>query len=374
METYPKISQPGKMRKITPFVISFAAGILLVASVLGGYAWENKIVGKAALEFFARTLGYDAFMDRGANKVAALRAMPGNYFREVDTPKLILDVKFENWEKILAKRAKALATGGLVQEADDFVPASIRYSDGKAKVRIRLKGDHLDHLEGDKWSFRIKAKGKDHVYGMRRFSLQKPESREFQLTPMMIALTESLGMIPARYMFVDLTINGKHIGVMALEEHPAKEMLEAAARKESVVVRFSEKYFWNWYQKGGSTAGAFNPFNDYRFAPIDAFQSSKIVKSATLTSNYDVASGLLRAFAEKRVPPSTVFDPGLMGRYLAVAELFGAWHGIRWHNMRFYFNPQTSLLEPMPFDMSSELKWGSFVTSAEPITRATSSR
>ena len=369
METHPKLNQPGKIRRLTPFAVAFAAGILAVATVLGGYAWENKSVGKVAVEFFARTLGYDAFMDRGANKIAALRALPGNYFRNVDIPKMVLDIKFEHWQKILAKRAKALASGGLVQEDGDFVPASIRYADGKAKVKVRLKGDHLDHLEGDKWSFRIKTRNKDHVYGMRRFSLQKPEAREFQLTPMMLALTKSLGLIPARYMFVDLTINGDRIGTMALEEHPAKEMLEASGRKDSVIIRFSEKYFWNWYNKGGTATSSFSPFNDYRFAPIDAFQSSRIQKSAVLSRHQRVSSGLLRGFSEGRLPASKVFDADLMGRFLAVTELFGAWHGIRWHNLRFYFNPLTSLLEPLPFDFSSELKWGSFVTSKEPITR-----
>ena len=134
METHPKLNQPGKFRRLTPFAVAFVAGILAVALVAGSYAWENKFVGKAALEFFARSLGYDAFLDRGANKIAALRALPGNYFRNVDIPKVVLDIKFEHWEKILAKRARALANGGLVQEEGDFVPASIRYADGKAKV------------------------------------------------------------------------------------------------------------------------------------------------------------------------------------------------------------------------------------------------
>jgi hypothetical protein len=31
---------------------------------------------------------------------------------------------------------------------------------------------------------------------------------------------------------------------MAIEEHPAKEMLEASGRKDSVIIRFSEKYYW----------------------------------------------------------------------------------------------------------------------------------
>ncbi len=373
MDTQPKQSRPGALRKLAPYAASFIVGVLALAGLLGGYAWENKFVGKSAVLFFARSMGFDAFLAYGESKSAALRAAPGNYFRVVDVPKVVLDIKFEHWQKILAKRAKALSIGGLFQEADDFVPASIRYSDGEvvssAKVKIRLKGDHLDHLEGKKWSFRVKTRGKDHVWGMRRFSLQTPETRNFQLTPMMLALTKSLGLVTARYSFVDVTINGNHIGVMALEEHAAKELLEASGRKASVIVRYSEKHNWNWYRKGQISANSFSPFNDYRFAPVDAFQSSSIAKSPVLASNYRVAAGLLRSFARGRLPASQVFDPKIMGRYLAVSELFGAWHGLRWHNMRFYFNPQTSLLEPLPYDMSTQLRDTAFVTKGEAIAR-----
>ena len=130
METHRKESRRGPLRKLAPYAASFMVGVVALAGALAGYAWENKTVGKTALAFFARTLGYDAFMDRGADKIAALRALPGNYFREVDTPKIVLDIKFEHWEKILAKRAQAVRLGNLIQETDDFVPASIRYSDG----------------------------------------------------------------------------------------------------------------------------------------------------------------------------------------------------------------------------------------------------
>ncbi len=220
METHRKESRRGPLRKLAPYAASFMVGVVALAGALAGYAWENKFVGKTALDFFARTQGFDYFLEQGLSKVAALRTAPANYFRAVDIPKVVLDVKFEHWEKILAKRAKALRSGNLIQEADDFVPASIRYSDGKAistaKVKVRLKGDMLDHLEGKKWSFRVRTRGKDHVYGMRRFSLQKPQTRNFQMTPMMLSLTKSMGLISARYFFVDLNINGKNIGIMAL--------------------------------------------------------------------------------------------------------------------------------------------------------------
>ena len=374
METHPKRARAGTPHKLIPYMVSFMAGGLVLAALLGGYVVHNTSVGKSALEAFARSLGYDAFLETGIDKLALVRAVPGNFVRDVDMPRIVLDIKFEHWQKILVKRNGALARGILIQEAGDFVPTSIRYSDGKttrtAKAKLRLKGDWIDHLQGKKWSFRIRTKGKDQFFGMRRFSLQKPETRTFQLAPMFLSLTRDLGIISLRYFFADVTINGTHIGVMAVEEHPAKELLEASGRKESVIIRFSEKYLWNARVKSGGGASEDDIFDDYRMAPIDAFQSSRIAKSSTLSNNYRVAAGLLRGFTDGRLSPSEVFDAELMGRFLAAAELFGARHGIIWHNLRFYYNPQTALLEPLPFDMTSSSRWDAVVTTGEPIIEA----
>ena len=90
----------------------------------------------------------------------------------------------------------------------------------------------------------------------------------------------------------------------------------------------------------------------------------------SLSSNYQVAAGLLRAFGDGRLPASKVFDAELMGRFLAISELFGAWHGVRWKSVRFYFNPQTSLLEPIPFDMTAGLRWEEIISEKYQFIRA----
>ena len=46
-----------------------------------------------------------------------------------------------------------------------------------------------------------------------------------------------------------------------------------------------------------------------------------------------------------------------MGRFLAVAEMWGAWHVLRWHNIRFYVNPVTLKLEPIAFDANTGDGW-----------------
>ncbi len=99
METQNRQHRPGTLRKLAPFGISFVAGAFALILVLGVYAWENKSTGKTALVFFARTMGYDAFLVLGESKGAALKAAPGNYFRDIKVPKVVLDVKFEHWEK-----------------------------------------------------------------------------------------------------------------------------------------------------------------------------------------------------------------------------------------------------------------------------------
>ncbi|MCZ6770974.1 MAG: CotH kinase family protein [Proteobacteria bacterium] len=389
METYPKQSPPGTLRKLAPYVISFMVGVLALAFLVGAHSRENTFVGKPELVSFFHTLGYDYFRENGLSLISALRAAPANYIRKVDIPQVVLDIKFEHWQRILAKRTNALDIGFLVQEEGDFVPATIRYSDDKssgvAKVKVRLKGDMLDHLEGKKWSFRVKTRNKDHVFGMRRFSLQKPQTRHFQSTPIMLWLTKSLGLISPRYFFVELTINGKHIGMMALEEHPAKELIEASERKESVIIRYSEKHYFSALlhrRRTGRKADALQlnprhaklwnvtPIDDYRLAPIDGFQSSRIARSPSLSSNYQVAAGLLRAFGDGRQSASKVFDAELMGRFLAISELFGAWHGVRWKSVRFYFNPQTALLEPIPFDLTASLRWQEIISTKYQFFRA----
>jgi hypothetical protein len=282
-------------------------------------------------------------------------------------PRLVVDIKFKHFQNLQKKRDEAVAKGFLIKESDDFVPASIRLNGKTVKVKLRLKGDLTDHLQGNKWSFRIYVKGNDNIFGLRRFSIQHPCTRSFQAQPLFFETLRDKGVLTPRYFFVDVTVNGKDIGIMALEEHFSKELLESQKRYESVIIKFDESLFWDeWMaicQKGPI-------FDNYKNATIDAFGSTKIGKSEKLSKDYATAVGLLRGFVNGELSGSDVFDTELMGRFLAVSELFGARHGVSWNNMRFYFNPVTSRLEPIGFDsyrmlLSDELF--SIISSEEPL-------
>ncbi len=243
-----------------------------------------------------------------------------------ELPKLNIDIKFKHLTKLYDKRAEALAKDILIQGPDDFVPASIRLGERTIKVKLRLKGDRTEHLKGKKWSFRVRVRGKDQIFGMRRFSIQNPKVRGYHTELLFQETLRDLGVLVPRYFFVDVVVNGDDVGIMALEEHFSKELLESNGRRESVIVRFDESLVWEANDAFGG--GWFGAFDSYLNAPIDAFQSAKVQKSEQLGSEYAIAVGILRGFNSGFMQASEVFDAELFGKYLAVAELWGAEHAV----------------------------------------------
>jgi hypothetical protein len=299
----------------------------------------------------------------------------GSFFRSriddlPDVPEIVIDVPFKEISRIYRKRQEALAIGHLVQAADDFVKADIRLAGRNVPVKLRLKGDWIDHLQGRKWSFRIRVRSGDHLLGMRRFSIQNPATRGFQAEKMYFELLGGLSLMTPRYQFVNVTLNGEPMGLMALEEFFAKELLEFHRRREGVIVRFDESLVWNSRDSlAGDPVGWNGSFDDYRNAAIDAIGSTKISESAALSEQYRVAQGLLKGFADGRLRASQVFDVQQLGRFIAASDVMGAWHATRWANLRFYLNPVTLKLEPIPFDATLQEAFfdARSIVNSEPI-------
>ncbi|MBL0017407.1 MAG: hypothetical protein IPP17_13495 [Bacteroidetes bacterium] len=88
-----------------------------------------------------------------------------------------LKVGKKQMARLHARRDKALELGILQEDDSSWVKAELIEGERNWPVRIRLKGDWVDHLEGDKWSFRVELKGEGAWRRMTEFSLQSPERR-----------------------------------------------------------------------------------------------------------------------------------------------------------------------------------------------------
>ena len=296
--------------------------------------------------------GYKTF-DRREPIVASTRKAIKNWVggmqpTDSDVPTLVLDVKYEYMNKIFNQRDQALRHGRLIQSDDSFVKGKIRERSGSIPVKLRLKGDFLDHLQGRKWSFRIHTRKGNHFLGMRKFSVQHPKVRAYQAERLFFDSLRRYGVLAPRWRLVNLVLNGDDLGIMAMEEHFSKELLESQSRREGIVLRFDESLVWT--SPDGNIRHFGGIYDDYRNATVDAFQTSKVFESPVLTEHYRVATGMMRSFMAGESRASDVFDAESLGAYLAVADVFGSEHTIRWHNLRFYVNPITLKLEPIGFD------------------------
>ena len=132
---------------------------------------------------------------------------------------ITLDIKHKDFQYLSFKRKQALRYGKLISSDDDYVPALLNTKNKTVKVSIRLKGDWANQFIGEKWSFRIKVKNGDTVFGMRRFSLHHPKERNFIWEWIYHKMLSNEGLISLRYKFIRLKLNGKDLGIYALEEH-----------------------------------------------------------------------------------------------------------------------------------------------------------
>ena len=254
------------------------------------------------------------------------------------------------------KRAAALRNGVLQTSEDDWVDGQVQAPEGSTMAaKVRLKGDWLDHLRSNKWSFRIKLKGAHSWRGMQTFSLHTPAARYFLHEWLLHRFWEQEDVLTTRYDFIELLINGESRGIYAYEEHFEKQLVESQQRREGPIVKFSEEGFWAGMSRQLTSYGFIRPGSGHSGqnlanAPVVAFNETEIRQDTIQSRLYQQAHLLLEAYRQGNSTPEQVFDLEKLARYYAGCDLLNGYHGIVWHNQRFYYNPLIGQLEPIGFD------------------------
>jgi len=285
----------------------------------------------------------------------------------------------KQFNKLKAKRDQALSVGVLQTADEDFVPATIRYNNENYKAKIRLKGDWTDHLKGLKWSYRIKLSGDKTIQGMRKFSVHHPASRGYLNEWLYHKAIKQEGIMGLRYDFLEgflhVKVQSKHIavttnvGIYAIEETFDKRLIENNGRKVGVILKLTEADMWRESAKifeiskitGTSIEGKYNPrYGSSKGMTVTAYSLSTIFADTTLNKQFKLAKNLLNRYRDGELKISQVFDVEKTAKFTALANLFGGTHGLTAHNLRWYYNPITSLIEPIAFDGNSGYKLAAF--------------
>jgi hypothetical protein len=263
--------------------------------------------------------------------------LPINYIRGVLThaDKLIINIKHKDFLKIAHKKFEASANEGLYTTAEDWVPAEISYGGIEYKAKVRLKGELADHWRDDGyWSLKVNMRGSDTLFGMDRFSIQHPRTRSFLNEWYFHKILRHLDIIGLRYDFLPVVVNGRDYPIFALEENFDKRLIENNNRREGPVFRISKR--------GTKETPYFNG--------VIFYKADKLAENSETAELMRRARRLMLGFLSGELGASEVFDVKLMARFLALNDLFGNYHTLGRKDIRFYFNPITGLIEPVPID------------------------
>lgn len=260
-----------------------------------------------------------------------------------DFPTLALQINSLNFKKIKKKREEAKKRGLLFSSKEDLVEADIKVDDKEYSCLTRLKGDLLDHLRSDKWSFRIMLDGNGSWKGMKVFSIHNSKARSHLAEWTMHQIMRSEGIISPQYDFMQFVLNDKNIGVYAYEQHFDNHFLTENKKLVSPILRHNDEGYWDNVQ---------GKLTDYEWAEssqIELFNKEN-QGDPQFMKLYHYGHSQLNDYLGGRKEVDEVFDIDKMARYYALMEIGHGLHAQLMTNIRFYINPTTGLMEPIGYD------------------------
>lgn len=308
------------------------------------------ILGVCVCGFFAsrmlQTKGYTGLWD-------FITTFSSNYWAgmDADPENISIEIKDKDFKFLEKNRNAALERGVIINDLDgDYVSAELEYQGKKIKVKLRLKGHMTDHLQNDKWSFRIKVKDKDSFMGMKRFSIQHPGTRGYVYEWIYHELMKREGVIALRYKFINVTVNGRDWGIYAVEENFENELIDNNARKRGPIIRFNPDMYWvhryNMMEKKSSV----DEYATYYSANPEAYREADVLSDSTQRSYYLKAIALIEGMRIGKLGMEQVFDISRLAKFHAIIDLVGGENSIDWSDVKYYYNPITQRLEPIAYE------------------------
>lgn len=268
-----------------------------------------------------------------------LQVVP-NYLKSftINPDHVYMDIKFEDYQRLAYKRHEALNRGALLSSPDDWVPAKMQHNGEEYEVDLRLKGDLPDHWQKEEmWSFKIKVKGEKTLFGMKRFAIQAPDTRSYLNEYVFQRLLENSGLINLRYDFITVSINGRKQPIYALEENFDKLLIENNNLREGPIFQIE-------------AGKGINSKRKRLWGSVKPYQGNTIISNENLLNQFERAKTLFELFRQGQLKPSNVFDLGKLAMLFAIVDLTGHHHATHLDNLKFYYNPVSSLIEPIGYD------------------------
>ena len=348
MKIKDNIENKNKLQKAKSFLENnkrpFKRGILLFV-IIGLF-----FVGKESSKF-VQTKGYSGLWD-------FVSTISSNYQKglKADPENVSIEINEKDFKKLEKNRQQALERGLIINDIDgDYVSATLEYQGKKLKIKLRLKGHMTDHLQDNKWSFRIAVKDNDAFMGMKRFSIMHPGTRGYIYEWIYHELMKREEVIALRYTFINVTVNGRDWGIYAVEENFENELVENNKRKKGPIVRFSPDLYWVNRYNEVLKENSVDEYASYYSANPEAYRENKVLQDSTQKQYYLKAIALIEGLRSRRIPVDQAFDIPRLAKFHAIIDLVGGEHSIDWSDIKYYYNPVLAKLEPVAYESFTNL-------------------
>lgn len=271
------------------------------------------------------------------------------------TENIDIQIKSKDLDKLFKYREKAIQNGVISKSIKKYFKGIMIYKKEEIPIKIRLKGDWIDHLNGNKWSFRIKILGDKDFKGMKAFSIQHPKTRSFLKEWIMHQIFRDENILTTRYGFITSSLNGNKLGIYAYEEHFSKELIQYNNKTEAPILKFNEEGIWQTRLNNPKNKNLY-PF--FEASDIVSFQKKSIFSSDTLRKDFEKGFKLMTKYKEFDENLEDIFDLNYTAKLYALYDIGKIRHSYHWHNQRFYYNPKSNNLEHIAFDCYAGVEEG----------------
>lgn len=286
------------------------------------------------------------------------RILPGRNARDA-LPTLHIEIGSREVERLAAQREDALRRGILRREEVDRVAARILFRDQAHPAVVWLPEGSTERWQEQQWTLEVDVQDEAMPLDMGAFSARPVGADPFLNEWLYAQDLRDAGILAPRCSLVNLSLNGDDWGLYVLSDLFTGEWLASQGRDAGVIVRLDDRLLEERRaQLGGvgaqgqalRTDPIASTFDLAAFARVEEESAFGGEDGSHRSEQVDAVLGLLRAFQEGQLEASQVYDPELLGRYIAHANLWGARRGLMWYSARYYYNPSTALLESIGHD------------------------
>jgi hypothetical protein len=313
-------------------IISFLLIILLITHYLNSGMYQRfkpgAMVKKIDTVILDKYLGFSIFEIEDYVKIKFIsikHILVKNKFEDVN-----IKIDQKNLYNLELQRKNKIK--GSSKDFESFSKAVLRNNKKNYNIKLRVKGDRALHwYDKDQTSYKIDLIGKNRIWGLEEFSVQKPITRNYIYEFIFHKLLESNELISLKYFFVNLSLNDNKQGIYAVEEGFSKELIERNKKRNGPIFGLDE------------TLGV-----DYPSVEYDLYSKKFWMNNHPQLINNALSK--LNNLKQKKTNVNEIFDLEKWATFFAVIDLSHMLHGSLSKSVKLYYNPVTAKFEPIGFD------------------------